>query len=360
MKGLLEAGGSSLDQMIRIDQFSPTRDFMEPYLEVRNSVLARARPASTALQVERLMLDEALVQVDGIAIASDGQLQKTALNTDKVSRPPAGYSLAISAGDLIFASGATPTDYRSAGPWPAGEGTGVAEEARVDANFWFGSEIKKQTAYVLQKLDKYLVAADSGLRNAVKAQAYLADMADHFAFLEAWRAVMGDSKVALSVVPVKGMSTRGGRVEINMVATRPAAKRTGLCAPGIAQALCGGAHAVRAGDLLFISGQMACNDAGPLERSNDPFSLYRSSARVQMDAILRTTSEICAAAGGSLKDIVRAQLFYTDLKEVAESIERWKDAFPDHPPAATFVEVPSPLAVPGCTILADFVAWLPD
>ena len=105
------------------------------------------------------MVPDAVIQADVIALTAGSKHGRTPLTTDKVSRPPAGYSLAISTGDMIFASGATPTDYKSGGPWPSGPGTGLAEEARVDPNYWFGSEIKKQTAYVIEKLTNTLLLA---------------------------------------------------------------------------------------------------------------------------------------------------------------------------------------------------------
>lgn len=363
LKRILESAGSSLDQIVRIDQFTPSRDCVHPYLEVRNELLKGARPASTALQVEGLMVPDALIQADAIALTTGSKYSRTPLTTDKVNRPPAGYSLAISAGDLIFASGATPTDYKSGAGWPGGPGTGLAEEARVDPNFWFGSEIKKQTAYVVEKLAKYLAAGGASLADVVKAQVYLAETADHYAFQEAWRDAMGSHRPALTIVPVKGMSTVGGRVEINLVAAAPNRKNVPqtIQMQGAPKTPSGEPCAIKIGNLLFISGQMACNEQGPVQGIYpDPGLRYFSStAKRQMDVILKNTQTICEAAGTSLDNIVRAQIFYTDLADVFPSFEVWKVAFPLAPPAATLVQIPDILPVPGCTVLADFVAWVP-
>jgi enamine deaminase RidA (YjgF/YER057c/UK114 family) len=359
---ILASAGSSLDQIVRIDQFTSSRDCVHPYLEVRNELLKGVRPVSTALQVESLVVPDALIQVDAIALTTGSAHGRTSLTTDKVSRPPAGYSLAISAGSMIFASGATPTDYKSGGAWPGGPGTGLAEEARVDPNYWFGSEIKKQTAYVVEKLAKYLAAGGASITDIVKAQVYLAETADHFAFQEAWRDAMGSHRAALTVLPVKGMSTVGGRVEINLVAAVP-----NRHAPAVIQSsrapksLSGEPHAVKLGNILFISGQMACDERGAVDgpHSDNGLRYLSSSAKRQMEVILKNTQAICEAAGGGLDSIVRAQLFYTNLADVVPSFEVWKDAFPAAPPAATFVRVPNVLPVPGCTVLADFIAWIP-
>lgn len=364
LKQILESAGSSVDQIVRIDQFTPNRDCVHPYVEVRNELLQGARPASTALQIVSLMVPDALIQADVIAVANGPNSQRTPISTDKVSRPPAGYSLAISAGGLIFASGATPTDYKSGGAYPGGPGTGLAEEARIDANYWFGSEIKKQTAYVVKKLSKYLEAGGVSLNDVVKAQVYLADTADHYAFQEAWYEEMDGHRPAMTVVPVKGMSTVGGRLEINLVAAAPGRKQPPavIQASGAPKQAGGEPQAIRVGNLLFISGQMACDKNGPASDINPEPGLryFTSAARRQMEVILRNTQAICEAAGTSLDNIVRAQLFYSDLADVFPSFEVWKEAFPSIPPAATLVQVPGVLPIPKCTILADFIAWIPD
>jgi enamine deaminase RidA (YjgF/YER057c/UK114 family) len=346
---------------VRIDQFSSSYDFMDPYLAIRNDLLRTARPASTALQIESLMVPEALIQADAIAIVPTSATRKTPLTTDAVSSPPAGYSLAIAAGGLIFASGATPTDYRSGAGWQAGPGTGVAEEARVDPNFWFGSEIKKQTAYVVRKLEKYLAAGGATLKDVVKAQVYVAHTADHHAFQETWRDLMHPHIPATTVVPVKGMSTVGGRVEINLVAAEQTLRTTVVRADRVPPSLCGEPHAIRAGNLLFISGQMAHGPDGlaPEARQANGLRYVSSFAARQMEMILRNAQAICEAAGTTLDNVVRAQLFYRDLNELYPSMQVWKAAFPAAPPAATMVQVHDVLPVPECTILADFIAWVP-
>ena len=363
MATLLRAAGSSLDSIVRIDQFTSARKFVHPYLEVRNEILSTGRPASTAIQVESLIIPEAVVEADAIAIVPRDGFRKRPLTTDKVQQPPAGYSLAIEVGGFIFASGVTPTDYRSGSAWARGPGTGLAEEARTDPNFWFGSEIKTQTAYVLKKIATYLEAGGATLDDIVKAQVYLAGMDDHFAFQEAWRAAFDGHPPATTIVPVKGMSTAGGRIEINVIAGAPQQKlpRQTIETNRAPRPLSGEPQAMRLGNLLFLSGQMACTEDGPCPEITQAFGLryVRSGARRQMEIILANAQSICEAARTTVDNIVRAQLFYRDLADIRPSLEIWKDTFPLAPPAATMVQVHDALPVPACTILADFVAWIP-
>src|SRR5882724_10171248 len=65
-------------------------------------------------------------------------------------RPLANYSEAVVSGDLVFAAGQLASDFK----------TGVPAEARLDPAFpFYGSDIKRQTRYILENLTRTLVAA---------------------------------------------------------------------------------------------------------------------------------------------------------------------------------------------------------
>jgi enamine deaminase RidA (YjgF/YER057c/UK114 family) len=60
---------------------------------------------------------------------------------------------------------------------------------------------------------------------------------------------------------------------------------------------------------------------------------------VQTEFVFEQIKTVLAAAGGSLRDVVKANIFVTDIsqfKKVAEVRNRY---FADNPPATTFVEV---------------------
>src|SRR5947199_9800 len=84
-----------------------------------------------------------------------------------VPQPLAHYSPAARAGHLVFAAGQLASDFK----------TGVPPEARVDPNFpYYGSEIKRQTRYVLENLAMTLKAAGASLDHVVKAQVFHIDL----------------------------------------------------------------------------------------------------------------------------------------------------------------------------------------
>jgi reactive intermediate/imine deaminase len=93
------------------------------------------------------------------------------------------------------------------------------------------------------------------------------------------------------------------------------------------------AQGYRVGDLLFISGQAAYDDAGRVVGAGD-FAVQAEKAMSNLDRALR-------AGGSSLKNIVKVTIFLTDMRNfdaVVKLRERW---FVAPYPADTIVEVRS-------------------
>lgn len=359
---LLEAGGSNLDNVVRIDQFFTDRDPVRGYFPARDRFLTHDRPASTAVEIDSLPVTDAVVEIDTFAIVPGPRMRKEAVDTANVARPLAGYSLAIKAGGWAWTAGASPTDFRSWAPYPTALGTAVAEKAHVDPNFWHGHEIVKQTEYVLGKLRAYLEAAGTDLDRVVKAQVYMADTRDYWGFQQVWRETWPDSPPATTIIPIDRMGMSGSRVEISLVAILPDSGlgREVIETNRAPRPLGHSPQAIRAGDCLFLAGLLATDAEGKDPRAVVPagFPYYRSGAKLQMEVMLENVEAVCRAAGGSLDSVVKTQLFYTDLDELAPSFEAWEQAFQTDPPAATIVGVTGPHFVPDCTIGMDVFAAL--
>lgn len=119
--------------------------------------------------------------------------------------------------------------------------------------------------------------------------------------------------------------------------------------------------AIRAGDLLCISGLMAIDRHGLIpEAELDPRQPYfGSSIQAQMDYILQNAQTICQAAGTSLEQVVRIQQFHTDLREFYPAYQVWQHYLPGRPLPFSAVQVPEPMPVPGCTVLLDLWVYAP-
>ena len=90
-------------------------------------------------------------------------------------------------------------------------------------------------------------------------------------------------------------------------------------------------QATRAGDMVFLSGQI------PL----DPNSglIVEGDITAQARQAFANLGEVCRAAGGSFDDIVRVGLYLTDLSEFAAVNAVMQDVFQAPFPARSTIEV---------------------
>jgi reactive intermediate/imine deaminase len=120
--------------------------------------------------------------------------------------------------------------------------------------------------------------------------------------------------------------------------------------PGLAEPVSHYTDAVRAGDLLFVSGCIAVDGDGTLVGGDDPVAQTR-----QVFANLVAALE---AGGASIADVVKVTVFLTDVGDRAAVNEVRKEVFGDVRPASTLVEV-SALVLPGARVEIEAVALIP-
>jgi 2-iminobutanoate/2-iminopropanoate deaminase len=90
-------------------------------------------------------------------------------------------------------------------------------------------------------------------------------------------------------------------------------------------------HAVRAGELLFCSGQI------PLDPASG--EIVGDTAAAQAERCMRNLQAVCEAAGTTLARAVRLTIYITDLAAFAEVNEVYGSFFADDPPARVTVGV---------------------
>jgi len=93
----------------------------------------------------------------------------------------------------------------------------------------------------------------------------------------------------------------------------------------------GYSQAVRVGNLLFISGQIAENAKGEIVGKGD----FERQAR----QVFENLRAILNAEGGSLDDLVKITVHLTDMKNLAKFREARSDYFKKDYPASTLVAV---------------------
>ena len=126
--------------------------------------------------------------------------------------------------------------------------------------------------------------------------------------------------------------------------------REPVTATGAPAALGPYSHAVKAGGLLFCSGQT------PLDPHTG--TLVEGTIADRTTRCLQNLAAVCEAAGAHLSDAVRCGIFVTDLGTFAAVNAAYAAFFPGAPPARTTVGV---AALPvGADVEIDAVVALPD
>jgi 2-iminobutanoate/2-iminopropanoate deaminase len=127
--------------------------------------------------------------------------------------------------------------------------------------------------------------------------------------------------------------------------------RTKVNIPNVAEAGPGlWSNCIRAGDLFFISGQVA----RPLDGGK---TLVGSNEYEQARQIFTRIKCISEGAGGSLDDVVKMTIFMVNIKNNTEVWRARREFFSGDFPASTLVEVRS-LAGPETLVEIEAVAYL--
>jgi enamine deaminase RidA (YjgF/YER057c/UK114 family) len=93
----------------------------------------------------------------------------------------------------------------------------------------------------------------------------------------------------------------------------------------------GYAHAWRAGDLLFISGQVAMNAQGEV--------VGRGDTGAQAEQVFANLKKVLAAAGATFRDVIKLTILCTDPAGIPAIREARNRALEGHTPASTLMVV---------------------
>ncbi len=110
------------------------------------------------------------------------------------------------------------------------------------------------------------------------------------------------------------------------------------------------AHAVRAGDVLYVSGIVAVDGEGRLVGGSDVVAQTRQ--------VLESMGVVLAAAGCGFANVVKVTIYLTDVDDRPLINPVRQEVFGATRPASTLVEVPR-LAVDGAKVEIECVALIP-
>jgi enamine deaminase RidA (YjgF/YER057c/UK114 family) len=357
---VLRAGGTDRKHVVRVDQYYTGAQAVPPYHEVRREFFAGHVPPSTSNLHQKFLLAGQDMEVQLMAVVP-------ARGLDVVQHRPknlpvhatSSYSPVLTCGDYVFVAGQTAEALKTEeGP--------IDPAARMPAgHLWKGTPIKLETEFVIErKLKPALATVDNTLAEVVKAQIYLRDLGDAPAFNEVWAKHFGRTPPATTIITTAtpGFICEDGRIEINTLSVRRGSRtRKQVVDAGVPTVYAGHVQAIRAGDLLFLSGLMAVDADGALARAAriDPHRPhFGSAAQLQMEIMLDYAQRICRKAGTSLANVVRAQQFHTSLADFHAAWQAWERHLPGGSLPFSAIEVPA-LSVPGAVVMLDLWIYAP-
>jgi len=128
-------------------------------------------------------------------------------------------------------------------------------------------------------------------------------------------------------------------------------KRREIRVDGLAEPISHFTDAVRADDLLFVSGVVAVDADGNIVGGDDVVAQTRQ--------VLENMRRVLEAAGCGFADVVKVTIFLTDVDDRPRINPVRQEVFGETRPASTLVEV-SRLAVPGAKVEIEAVAVIPS
>ena len=286
MRRVLEAAGSSLDQVVSVTVYLTAASDFPPMNEAYREFWPNDPPTRTTI-ITSLVLPDALIEVTMIAVPNGAE--RAVVHPQGWERSPSPYSYAIRSGDTLFLSGLVPRSGR--------------ENAIV------AGDIAAQTRAVIENAKELLDAAGMSLAQVVTARVYLT-MASNFAGMnDSYRQYFGEAPPARATVTC-GLANPAYQVEITFTASSAPRQAIGTPPPGIPIS-----PAVKAGPRVYLSGTLG----------NTPETA--GDAGAQTRETLSRLSKTLSAAGASASDVVESMVYLKDVSSFAAMNEPYRAFF---------------------------------
>jgi 2-iminobutanoate/2-iminopropanoate deaminase len=193
------------------------------------------------------------------------------------------------------------------------------------------TDIKAQTRWCLEDLDKTLKAAGSSLQNAASINVYLKNQGDFAAMNEVYRTFFKENPPARTTI-VTGLVLPNGLVEMSAVGIPNGGERVAIHPSTWAKSPNPYSYAIKSGDSLFL--------AGLISRNGKDNSVVEGDISTQTKTAMDNASEILKAAGFSFSDVVAVRNYISDAKYFQEMNKVYQTYFPKDPPARATVVAP--------------------
>jgi len=362
--GILDAAGSSIKRIMKNNAFLTNPLETDDAINVRRDYFdLETPPPSTLVHIPETAHPGATVINDCVALTKNASRDRTAYlkGTKKTPLPALGfiygrpiYVQSVRGGGLFFTQGKGPS-----------RGGDLAEEVFGNPDFPYrDNQIKIQTEIIMDYFKALLEDEGIGLEHVVKAELYMNHTAQIAGMDEVWKKYFPKDPPARCVYPCLLATVPQATIEIELIAVDPRGpyKKEVVSTSTVPKPLGHESQAVKAGPYLFLSGQMATDyvhGIAPKAQVNPDFPFHSSSIKKQVSYILDNVDAICQAAGTSSKHLVRRRAMHTDLRELPEAEEVWRDTVGSRIPPTTVFRPSDVLPVPTCSVQYDLTAFIP-
>lgn len=361
---LLDNLGATFQHVSQVEQYIQWKSHADGYLETSRGpgYLDWNRPSSALMETGDFIPEGTVVSPSALGFVPRPGLEEKEIRSTGLSYArkypefgpsythEAPFSEVVLAGPYVFCT-----------IWASDYETGVHPDVILPDWVFWGQEIRNEALWGMDALRRKLETGGTSIENAVHCTVLLIEIEDLYELDLVWREAFGDNPPARTVTPIRGLgaprwegakhhSEGAIKMEIQFRSIRPehgAVKEIIKVAGG---QLGIDPAAVKAGDLLWISGQFAGDSKGRVTASDAPS---------QVDFLFRRLSDICEAGGTSLDQLLRLRAYVSDPKDGYAVYDGLRKYIPTDPPCVVVAGVPGPFQVPGCTVMMDAVAYTP-
>lgn len=254
-------------------------------------------------------------------------------------------------GNWVFVSGTMATDFK----------TGLPAESRAnDAIPLAGEDIMiRETRYIFSSLDAVLKEGGATMDNAVRIDSFPVTRAAIDPYHVVRRDFMDPPRPASTSVAVDGLLAPDASTQVELVAIIPEGdlRKQGVDTDRIPKPLGGYSPAVTAGDFVFLAGQVPTDWKTGIapEARVDPNFWEGNKIDREARLTLKNMAITLEAAGSSLEDVVKVQIYLADINDVPRLDRVWREFFPKDAPARTIYPIRA-LGVTEGRIEINFVA----
>jgi enamine deaminase RidA (YjgF/YER057c/UK114 family) len=279
---------------------------------------------------------------------------RTLLHPPGIPAPFEGFTPGIRYGRWVFTSGINAGDYA----------TGLVADARGNPAIPLAGEdgMILQARSVLGMLQTILAAGGSGLQHGARIDQFPTSRAMLDPYHIARREVMDPPRPASTSVHIPALLAPAATSQVELLAIIPedGFRKEGISAD-IPQPLAGYSPALRVGDWVFLAGQVATDWKSGVAPEAQVDPRFWEGNRIDRETAftLQNMKLTLEAAGSSMANVVKANVYLTDINDLPRMDRVWRAFFPDNPPARTVYPILS-LGVAESRIEITFVAVTDD